>query len=236
VEGFAYGGVIVSNCDLGVDTYKPADQRIYPWGNNHGSIVEVAGQWYVFYHRMTNGTWFSRQGCIERIGFRPDGSIPQVEMTSQGAGGPLPGHGEYPAHIACVLFQGDGTRASDGADMLPDPDRTPRITQYGADGDTGPAYIASIGDGTVIGFKYVDCAGVADLALTTRGYSQGAFEVRTALDGQPLGRVPVENTNVWTTFRAGVAIPDGIHALYLVYRGPGNANLLSIRFGTAEGG
>ncbi|MDR0221752.1 MAG: family 43 glycosylhydrolase, partial [Lachnospiraceae bacterium] len=37
-KDFRYGGVIVSNCDLNIDTYKPAAKRMYPSGNNHGSI------------------------------------------------------------------------------------------------------------------------------------------------------------------------------------------------------
>ena len=66
-KGFAFRGVIVSNNDLGIDSYKPAGKPMYYGGNNHGSIVEIGGQWYIFYHRHTNGTNFSRQGCIERI-------------------------------------------------------------------------------------------------------------------------------------------------------------------------
>ena len=38
---FTYRGYIVDN---GVD---------YPGGNNHGSICNINGQWYIFYHRMT---------------------------------------------------------------------------------------------------------------------------------------------------------------------------------------
>ena len=67
VEGFTYGGVIVSNCDLHIDTYKPADRVMAYGANNHGSIVEINGDWYIFYHRHTNGTWYSRQGCAEKI-------------------------------------------------------------------------------------------------------------------------------------------------------------------------
>ncbi|MGN1120012.1 MAG: family 43 glycosylhydrolase, partial [Oscillospiraceae bacterium] len=69
---FEYRGTIVDN---GID---------YPGGNNHGSIVNIKGQWYVFYHRMTNGTIMSRRGCVERIEILPDGTIPQVEMASLG--------------------------------------------------------------------------------------------------------------------------------------------------------
>ena len=74
----------------------------YQWGNNHGSIMEVNGKWYVFYHRQTGVNEFSRQAMIEPVdvalgadgrlyigdvkylGGEPVSSRP-VEMTSQGA-------------------------------------------------------------------------------------------------------------------------------------------------------
>lgn len=74
-DGFVYGGVLVSNCDMHIDTYKPASMRTAPSGNDHGSIVEINNQWYVFYHRQTNGSWFSRQGCAERIYVNTDGRL-----------------------------------------------------------------------------------------------------------------------------------------------------------------
>ena len=81
-KGFKYGGVIVSNCDMHIDTYKPANKPMFYGGNNHGGMVQLNGDWYIFYHRQTNGTNFSRQGCMEKITILEDGSIPQVEITS----------------------------------------------------------------------------------------------------------------------------------------------------------
>lgn len=91
---FEYGGVIVDNA---VD---------YPGGNNHGSICKINGQWYIFYHRMTNGTIMSRRGCVERIEILPDGTIPQVEMTSLGFEDSLSPYEITSADIACVLKGG----------------------------------------------------------------------------------------------------------------------------------
>ena len=78
-EGFTYGGVIVSNCDMHIDTYKAADMPAAYGANNHGSIVEIEGEWYIFYHRQTNGHWFSRQGCAEKLEISADGKIKQTE-------------------------------------------------------------------------------------------------------------------------------------------------------------
>ena len=86
-DKFTYGGVIVSNCDLHIDTYKPADLPMAYGANNHGSIIDINDEWYIFYHRHTNGTWYSRQGCAEKIDILSDGSIPQVEITSCGLNG-----------------------------------------------------------------------------------------------------------------------------------------------------
>jgi len=226
-KGFKYGGVIVSNADLHIDSYKPANKPMYYGGNNHGSIVEIEGQWYIFYHRQTNGHHFSRQGCVEPIHFREDGGIVQAEMTSCGLnGGPLAGRGEYPAYIACNLFCKDeelyiGTYGAwmDG--------RFPKITQDGKDGDEEVGYIANMRDTATAGFKYFDCRGVKRVKIKVRGYAKGAFEVKTAWDGAALGVIPVDFTNVWKEYAADIAIPDGVHALYFTYTGSGNAQLAS---------
>jgi len=89
---YTYGGVIIDNnhCNPG------------NW-NNHGSIAEFNGQWYVFYHRSTHGCNTMRKACVEPISFNDDGSIPEVEMTSQGAGDPIDAKSRIEAEWACVL-------------------------------------------------------------------------------------------------------------------------------------
>lgn len=91
---YKYRGYIVDN---GVD---------YPGGNDHGSIMCINGQWYIFYHRMTNGTIMSRRACVEKIEILPDGTIPPVEMTSLGFQEALNPYEITPAEIACVLKGG----------------------------------------------------------------------------------------------------------------------------------
>lgn len=227
-RGFVYGGVIVSNCDLHIDTYKPADKPMAYGANNHGSIVEINGEWYIFYHRHTNGTWYSRQGCAEKLEILPDGSIPQVEITSCGLnGGPLAGEGEYGAYLACHLFtEEDSVYVGD--------DRFPKIMQDGRDGDEEPGYIANMKDGATAGFKYFDCKNIIGISVKARGYMNGYFEVRTKWDGDVLTKIPVCNANVWETFDAPVVIPDGKQAVYLTYRGRDKASLLSFTLKTRK--
>ena len=220
---YEYGGVIVSNCDLHIDSYKKAEEATAYGANNHGSIVEIAGQWYIFYHRHTNGTWFSRQGCAEKINFEADGSIKQVEITSCGLNnGPLSDKGEYPAYIACNIFTKEHKIYVEAG--------APRVVQEGGDGDQNPGYIKDIVDGTTIGFKYFDLKKVIGLRIKTRAYYNGTFEIRTALDGEVLGEIKGIGSNIWTSFEGKLPELSGTHALYLTYKGTGNASLASIEF------
>ena len=229
-RGFKFGGVIVSNNDIGISTYKPAEKPMFYGANNHGGLVKVGDDYYIFYHRHTDGTNYSRQGMAERVTLLPDGSIPQVEMTSCGLnGGPLEGRGTYPAYIACNLFTSEDNMYTGGSGKNGFwlDGRFPRITQDGRDGDHEPGYIMNMADTATCGFKYFDCRGISRITLRVRGYAGGCFIVKTAWDGPELGRVPLRFTNIWTDFSADVAIPDGVNAIYLTYSGGGNASLLS---------
>lgn len=218
-EGFCYGGVVISNADMNIGSYKRADMPAAYGANNHGGLECVQGQWYVFYHRHTHGTWFSRQGCAERISILDDGSIPQVELTSCGLnGGPLVGKGEYPAYIACNMF-------CDVPSVYVGDDRFPRIVQDGRDGDEEVGYIANIKDGACFGFKYFDFRGLKGLSLSTRGYAQGHYELRSAWDGECLARVEIGFSNVWEEYSVPLRIPDGPGALYLKFKGSGTHHL-----------
>lgn len=86
------GGVIIDNifCD-------PAT-----W-NNHGSIECFKGQWFVFYHRAVDNKNYRRRVCVEPIYFNQDGSINEVEMTTNGASAPIDARKTLLASRACHL-------------------------------------------------------------------------------------------------------------------------------------
>lgn len=87
------GGVIVDNiyCD-------PAS-----W-NNHGSIAQYKGQWYVFYHRSSQNRNTCRRVCVEPIFFDDEGCICEVEQTSQGVSAPMCAYESIPARTACRIM------------------------------------------------------------------------------------------------------------------------------------
>jgi len=221
-DNFVYRGVLVSNSDINISSYKPADMPAAYGANNHGSFELINGQYYIFYHRHTNGNWFSRQGCAEKLTLQADGSFPQVEITSCGLnGGPLQAKGEYPAYIACNIFNAKKSSIYVGPEQA-------KITQDGRDGDEDLGYIVGITDSTTIGFKYFDFKNVKKLSLIVRGYMHGGFEVRSQLEGPLLGFIKCESANFWEARSAEIDFPDGPAALYLTWTGGGNAQLKSI--------
>lgn len=224
VSGFIYRGVIVSNVDANIDTYKEPGIFVNYHGNNHGGIEKINGEWYIFYHRHTNATSYSRQGCAEKINIEKDGTIPQVEITSCGLnGGPLLGKGEYPAYIACHLFT-----QKDNGDISQDGEL--KITQYGRDGEDGnpieginkaedTSCISGIKGNAVIGFKYFDFKGVKKVTIKTRAALMGSFEIKTKFNEEPLGKISIPDvSNYWEEHSAEINIPDGVSAFYLKYK------------------
>lgn len=75
---FTYQGILIDNQDCDPKSW-----------NNHGSIECFHGQWYLFYHRSTRNSDKHRRMCAEKITVLPDGTIPEVKMTSQGLGEPF---------------------------------------------------------------------------------------------------------------------------------------------------
>jgi len=189
---FEFRGPIIDN---GVD---------YPGGNDHGSIARIGDQWYIFYHRMTNGTVFSRQACAEKITILPDGTIPQVEMTSLGFQDSLNPFQPTPAHHCCVI-------RGKGMIKYMNPLRT---------------VVADIHPGSVIGYKYFDF-GTDDsntsmeLVMAVRGTGE-AGRMRVMLDDAENGTCIGETAFCGddTLLRIKTPCITGQHALYFVFEDP----------------
>lgn len=212
---FVFGGTIVSNGDVGYHGRSEKD-RLNMTGTTHGSIECINGQWYVFYHRLTHKSDYSRQACAEPITILPDGSIPQVEITSCGLNGkPLHGTGTYPAVIACNITNGHMPHGSNKIYT----DSFPNATHCGED-----RFIGEIQDGTMLGYKYFAFSGAKEIGVQYRGSCNGKFVVSDNMDGKNIvAEIPVAPADAWTESRAPLHISDGTHPLYLFYRGDGEA-------------
>lgn len=212
-KDFCYRGVIISNSDLG---YQGNTQRKAPAGTIHGSVECIDGRYYVFYHRCTNNTDFSRQACAEPIEIQPDDSIRQVEITTQGIGEPLTASGVFPAAVCCNLYN-NKTKNVQGNGKG---DRQPNITEKDDE-----SFVTAITDGTVIGFKYFHFAKNIRLAVTVRR-ADGYMEVYSG--SRKIGCISVSFSEEWKTFRTLTDSEETIDALYFVYKGKGKADFLKL--------
>ena len=105
---FTYGGTIIDGRGRTVNPEGKTIETATPGGNTHGGILEVGGQWYVFYHRQCGTDEFSRQAMVAPIEVSvtegPGGKvvISEGEYTSEGfAVNGLDPFGKYSAGIAC---------------------------------------------------------------------------------------------------------------------------------------
>lgn len=188
-------------------------------------MVKINDDWFIFYHRHTNGTNYSRQGCFEKLIETEDGLFKQAEITSCCGVAPLKGEGEYPTYIACHVFSPFDITYIPWSGWMDD--RFQKITQEGGDGDEIIGHVANMRPGTSVGYKYFDCKGIKSITIVTRGYINGFMEVRTSWDGEVIGKIPVETSNVWMNHTADVNVPDGVNALYFTFQGGGHLQFKS---------
>lgn len=60
-----WGGIIVDAQGEVIPNGNGGYDRTFPGGNTHGSICEIDGQWYIFYHRSLHA--YARQAVVEPI-------------------------------------------------------------------------------------------------------------------------------------------------------------------------
>ena len=228
-QGFQFRGTIISNGDIGLEGREDA---VYMTGNNHGSIAEVNGQWYVFYHRQTHATESSRQGCAERITIQPDGSIPQVEITSCGLNiEPLNGVGNYSAAYVCHLTSKDAQGI-----MIYGQDRK-QYQPYIYQESDNLHYVANVNDGTVFGWKYFSFSDLNQIALVVRGNATGRFELffEEPKPGAPAAYCTEINLcakEAWSEVRIDLGCSlSGTYPVYVRYAGTGKLDVKDIKFG-----
>ena len=223
---YTFGGTLVSNGDIGYGGRSEADNYT---GNNHGGMVFLNGDWYIFYHRQTNRQKCCRQGCAERLTILPDGTIPQVEMTSCGLnGGPLESRGTYRSCIACNLGSREGTFPYLRSSEKDKSGIHPYFTQSGIDRNSdGDQYIANMTDGSSAVFKYFRFCGDGKISVSTRGGS-GVMEVYTDRGKNPVAVIAVECGSSWHD-SPGVKIDpgEGVEPLCFVWKGKSSVDFYS---------
>ena len=246
---YRFGGTIISIGDVGFNN-RTTKEAVNCLGNTHGGIECINGNWYVFYHRQTNRTQYSRQACAEKIYLDDSGRISQVEVTSCGLNaGPLEAIGTYPAYICCHLTSKNGTVFSDQDTMKWDyPFLTQDEPDYGmGDPDSGlddwdmkqymqeqtrtGQYIANIQDGAKIGYKYFNINDDVHIKIRIRGRADGLINIYTGENSQSCGSIPVHIfSNQWLYLGGKTTLPKGTYSIYFEFKGSGWIDMLEFQF------
>lgn len=174
LEGFTDGGDISFNGGeiLYLDDKNPSQGTMtYRWGNNHGSLMEINGKWYIFYHRHTDTNEYCRQAMVEPVEIAMDkngkiyiGKITYennqpvkssvVEMTSQGFNlDGLDARKWISAGYACHLYGGKET-----AIIKAVYDKTDEVT----------APVVNITNNLTAGFKYLQFGNLSPKSVTVQ--------------------------------------------------------------------
>ena len=215
-----------------------------PTGNTHGSICQIDGQWYVFYHRQTGRNEFARQAMVSPITVDveegPGGKvvISEGEYTSEGFAqeglNPLERH---PAAIAC-WYTGPKPWRQHGDDMFSGSYIEPG---YGTEDRFDAPWdlrnnmnrVVNNTDGSIVGYKYFNfnkTHGMKKLQLLLQLVPEGIDGTVTVWADRPWasqGGIPVCSFNLFadmpqesTEVRIDVpaiARMQGKHALYLTF-------------------
>ncbi|MFI3140979.1 MAG: family 43 glycosylhydrolase [Clostridia bacterium] len=194
-KDFEYQGILISNGDVGLNGKEKKD-RVTFVGNNHGSVEKIGSRYYVFYHRHTHHTSFSRQACAEEIFMDKNGHFSQVEITSCGLNdGALSGEGTYPAVICChITGEKEFSHHKSKTQRKP----TPHITH-----EENERFITDIIGGTVVGYKYFDLSQTASISIKIRGKAQGNIIVN---DGEKdIGKIEISSSENWNNFKTNIS-------------------------------
>lgn len=175
---------------------------------NHPGVIDYKGKSLFFYHNaaLPGGGGFKRSVCVEEFSYGADGSIPEMQMTSEGASA---------ADVLKPFAQVEAETIAWQSGIETEP-----CTEGGMN-------VTEISGGDYIKVKDVEFgAGATAFEMRVAAASGGA-SVELRLDGEGgmlVGSCAVESTGgeqSWATQTCSVDGASGKHDLFLVFTGGG---------------
>lgn len=242
---WTYGGTIIDGRGRDINEQGDTIATGVVSGNTHGSICEINGQWYVFYHRQTGLNEFARQAMVAPIDVNveegPGGRviISEGELTSEGfALNGLDPLQRYSAGIACWttgpkvavhewpnnVFYGSYVEASYGTE-----------TNFDAPYDlvNNTNRVVNNTDGSIVGYKYfnfTETSGYSGLHLLLRLIPLGIDGTITIMADRPwesqggivLGTIDLRADMPQQSTELSAELPklqelSGKHAIFFVF-------------------
>ncbi|MBQ8710043.1 MAG: family 43 glycosylhydrolase [Bacteroidaceae bacterium] len=212
---WTYGGTIIDGRGREKDEQGNVIASATPDGNTHGSICEINGQWYVFYHRQTGTDEYARQAMVAPIevkveegkggkveisegeytseGFALDGLNP-LERHSAGIAcwytGPKPALHEWPNNTffgsyVAASYGGEAGMTKEEALASTKKYDTPYDLRYNTND------VVNNTDGSIVGYKYFNF-----------NATKGRNDVKLLLNATPLGvdgTIEIRADRPWTS-------------------------------------
>ncbi len=245
---FTYGGTIIDGRARGTDEKGNIIPTANPTGNTHGSICEINGQWYVFYHRQTGVNEYSRQAMVAPItvkveeGLGGKVEISEGEYTSEGfAIDGLNPQKRYPAAIACYMTGREPVTRNESGSVYSGPyvkatyiEGIPEGNPYDLRVNCNP--VVNNTDGSILGYKYFNFSqkdkrkvGRMLLNLKTLG-TKGRIDVMIdspweSQGGRKIGTLNIPARKSSKALDMKIRLTDmanlsGKHSLFLVFSSP----------------
>ncbi len=197
---WTYGGTIIDGRAREKDEQGNVIASANVSGNTHGSICEINGQWYVFYHRQSGLNEFARQAMVAPITVKVEEGeggkveISEGEYTSEGFA--LNGLNPLERHSAgiCCWYTGPKVAIHEW----------PNNTFYGSYVETSYGtddkfaapydirnntnYVVNNTDGSIVGYKYFNfdaTKGRKDVQLILRLIPEGVNGTITIMADRP---------------------------------------------------
>ena len=242
---WTYGGTIIDGRAREKNEQGEVIASAVPDGNTHGSICEINGQWYVFYHRQTGTDEYARQAMVAPIEVKvQEGAGGKVEISEgeyNSEGFALEGLDPLECHsagIACWL-----TGPKPAIHIWPNNTFFGSYVDvgYGTESNFDEPYdlknnnnlVVNNTDGSIVGYKYFNftkTAGKKNVRLVLSLIPNGINGTITMMidrpwesqGGKPLGTIKLSSDMPQTSTEMGLALPaladyTGKHAIYFVF-------------------
>ena len=239
---WTYGGTVIDARGRDVDDAGNPIYTAAPGGNTHGSLCEIQGQWYIFYHRQAGLGGFDRQAMVAPVEVKvtegPDGKVEITEGEYTSEGFELDGLDPLVPHSAGIACWFTGPRPAEkdelgnkysGSYILP----TRRVWDGGTDPydlsvNTNP--VVNNTAGSIVGYKYCNFDGLRAakarklfVNLVPRGV-RGRIVIMAdhPRHGTRLGVIRLNGHQKQTLTQMCARVPkaarlQGKHALYFVF-------------------
>lgn len=222
-NGHYYNAYASTCCPEGIG-YAMAETPTGPWefkgyimkpnrrsSGNHPGVIDYEGKTYVFGFNyelnfaITDKHHERRSICVAELEFNPDGTIKELPWWNEGKSvTPVRNLNPYQRTEAETMAWSQGVKT-------------------GTDKEAG-IYITSINDGDYIEIDAVDFKkGAKQFEANVASFVKGEIEIRLDNpEGTLLGSCEIKPTggfDSWQTFKCDVKKVEGIHNLFLIFRG-----------------